>query len=139
MARSFVKQQFFFLIVVICLPFLLYAQEPTQLEPGKMIEREIAVEQTHRYKITLTAGQFMRVLVEQPGCDVALTLVAPDGKIVIESKLNRPNGLESLSFDAQTSGEYLLHIRPLKLTDNYPNPGAYQIQVHNLTGGYRLR
>ncbi len=116
-----------------------WAQEPLTIEPGKAIEREIAAGQTHSYRITLAAGQFIRVLVEQPGCDVALTLVAPDGKTAVESKLNRPNALESLSFEAQTGGEHLLQIRPFKLTDNYPSPGAYQVQVSDNRGAYRIR
>lgn len=139
MTRTLVKPRFFFLFVVLCLPVLLHAQEPVQLEPGKSIEREIAGGQTHTYRITLAAGQFMRVLVEQTGCDVALTLVAPDGKIAVESKLNRPNDLESLSYEVPVSGEYQLQLRPFKLTDNYPNPGAYQVRLSSFTNDYRIR
>lgn len=116
-----------------------WAQEPLSLVPDKPLEREIAAGQTHSYKITLTTGQFVRVLVEQTGCDVALILVAPDGKVAVESKLNRPNGLESLSFEAQASGDYLLRLRPFRLTDNYPSPTAYQARLSTFTGAYRVR
>jgi len=128
-----------FVLALSLLCSLARAQEPLTLEPGKAIDGQIAAGQTHSYKIKLTAGQFMRLLVEQTGCDVALTLIAPDGKTAVESKLNRPNGLESLSFEAQANGVYLLHLRPFKLTDNSPNPGAYLVRLSSFTGAYRVR
>jgi hypothetical protein len=51
--------------------------EVNQLEPGRPIEHKISGEQTHVYQITLTAGQFMRVVVEQKGIDLTLALAAP--------------------------------------------------------------
>src|SRR5215467_8283026 len=35
------------------------------LEPGKAIKRELAGGHSHTYRITLSAGQFLKVIVEQ--------------------------------------------------------------------------
>ena len=107
MTRSFVKHRFFLLFVVLCLPVLLHAQEPVPLEPGKPLEREIAGGQTHTYQITLTAGQFMHVVVEQKGIRVIVALVAPNGKQIAEAYPPRGEyGFASLSYEAAVSGDH---------------------------------
>jgi hypothetical protein len=40
-------------------------QQIRQLEPGKPIERELAGDQSHSYQMTLVAGQYVRVVVDQ--------------------------------------------------------------------------
>src|ERR1051326_6782525 len=44
------------------------------LEVGKPIERELKERESHLYQITLTAGQFLHLQVEQQGIDVAILL-----------------------------------------------------------------
>src|SRR5262245_12545957 len=60
--------------------------ETSTLEPGRSIEREISSGQAHTYRIALDAGKYLRVHVEQQGIDVTVSLLAPDGKVVAESK-----------------------------------------------------
>src|SRR5438552_17813399 len=87
-------------------------QEVRSLVPGQPLEREMAGGQTHTYQIRLTAGQFLRVVVEQKGIDVALTLTSPDGKPLIESDVTGIIGArEPLSYEAQAAGDYRLVIR----------------------------
>src|SRR5258707_10211533 len=45
-------------------------RELVVLELGKPVEREIRGGQAHDYQLTMTAGQFVRVVVEQQGVDV---------------------------------------------------------------------
>src|SRR5262245_16891409 len=59
-------------------------QEAMPLELGKPIERELAGGQSHAYQITLAAGQYLNVVVEQRGIDVVVTLFGPDDEKVIE-------------------------------------------------------
>ena len=83
--------------------------------PGQPVEREIAGGQSHTYQISLTAGQFMRVVVEQKGIDLTLALAAPQGeggKPIAEANLTRVD-LESLSYEATVSGDYRFTIRAL--------------------------
>src|SRR5258705_2131242 len=67
-------------------------QEPQPLQAGKPVEREIAGGQSHTYQLKLTAGQFMRVLVEQKGISIALALIGTDGKQVAETGLIGAHG-----------------------------------------------
>ena len=54
------------------------------------------------YQLKLAAGQFLRVVVEQKGIDVALTLVTPDGRQLLESDLTDTLGSrEPRSFEAR--------------------------------------
>ena len=90
-------------------------QEPPKLVPGKPVEREIAGGQSHTYQISLTSGQFVRVVVEQKGIDLTLALAAPQreaAKPVAEANLTRVD-LESLSYEATVSGDYRFTIRAL--------------------------
>src|SRR5881392_677042 len=50
------------------------------LEPEKPVERELAGGQSHTYRITLTADQYLFVVDDQRGIDVVVTLFGPDGK-----------------------------------------------------------
>src|SRR5215813_7815179 len=85
------------------------------LEPGKPIERELAGGQSHSYQITLTEGQYLRVVVEQRGVDVVVTLLSPDGKKLIE--VDSPNGAqgpEPLQWIVEAPGTYWLEVRSLE-------------------------
>jgi hypothetical protein len=48
------------------------AQESVPLESGKPAERELSGGQSHSYKIAVISGQYLRILVEQGGIDVAV-------------------------------------------------------------------
>src|SRR5262245_41470421 len=58
------------------------------LELGKAIKREMASGERHDYRIMLAAGEFARIVVEQRGIDVTVTLMAADGEKVEERILN---------------------------------------------------
>src|SRR5438046_264805 len=57
---------------------------------GKAVEKTLAGGETHNYNVTAQAGQFLRVIVEQRGIDIKLTVFAPDGKQLLE--VDGPNG-----------------------------------------------
>ena len=54
------------------------------LEPGRPIERELAVNKSHAYRTTLKAGEYINVVVEQKGLDVVVTLFGTDRKKIVE-------------------------------------------------------
>jgi len=103
------------LLLLLCLASTAFAQvkdEVRPLVPGQPVEREIAGGESHTDQIALTAGQFVRVVVEQRGIDVKLALAGPDGKPVIESDLTGIFGLpELLSCEATAPGTYQLVVR----------------------------
>ena len=102
------------------------AQEATTLEPGKPITRTAKAREVHTYLLTLTAGQFIRVVVEQNEVDVSVELVAPDNKSAHLVNLTRTFGQESLSWEAATSGTYKIIIRTLFANRS---EGSYQVQL----------
>ncbi|HKC89085.1 MAG TPA: hypothetical protein VKG02_24085, partial [Blastocatellia bacterium] len=55
-----------------------------RLERGKPIERELAGGQSHSYQLSLDAGQYAGVVVDQRGIDVVIRLSGPDGKQIAE-------------------------------------------------------
>src|SRR5688572_26740862 len=53
---------------------LVNTQEPTTLELGKPVERELSGGQEHSYQLALTDGQYASVVIEQRGIDVSVQL-----------------------------------------------------------------
>jgi CHAT domain-containing protein/tetratricopeptide (TPR) repeat protein len=102
-----------------------HAQE-ANLQSGKAVEREIAGGESHAYQISLAAGQFVRVVVEQRAIGVTLVLAAPDGKQVLEVNLTPAGGLESLSAEATASGDYRLTVRA---GGSAALVGSYQVRL----------
>ena len=64
-------------------------QEVLQLEPGKQLEREIARGEVHYYRITLAAGQFLQLIVEQQSSNVIVVISSPDGRPLVESNFSK--------------------------------------------------
>lgn len=104
--------------------------EIRELKQGQPIVREMAGVEAHTYRIALTAGHYLKVVVEQKGIDVVVTLLAPNGQKLTE--VDSPNGTqgpEPVSVIAEVSGEYRLEVRSL---DEKAPPGRYEIKVEEL-------
>lgn len=100
------------------------------LELGKPSEREIAGDAVHSYQLTLTAGQYIRVIVNQRGIDLVVTVYGSDGKQIVEVDSNDAlNGPEPVSLVAETSGKYRLEIRPLEKASP---AGRYEVKIEEL-------
>jgi CHAT domain-containing protein/Tfp pilus assembly protein PilF len=105
-------------------------QQPQELEPGKPIERELAGGQSHSYRMTLAAGQYVKLLVDKRGIDVTVRLVGPDGKQITEFESEiRMQGQETVELVAEEAGSYRLDV-VVKQKDALP--GGYEIQVGEL-------
>jgi CHAT domain-containing protein len=97
------------------------------LEQGKPVERELTGGQSHSYQITLTAGQYVKLVITQRGIDVVVKLLGPDGKPIAEfNSERRMQGEEPVSWVAEEAGGYRLVAQA-----KYKNAaaGRYQIQV----------
>src|SRR5262249_19397770 len=77
-------------------------QPQSTLTGESVIEREIGGDETPVYRLTLVAGQFARIVVEQPSVDAVLVLLKPDGQPVAEVNNYRQNEPESLSLIAES-------------------------------------
>jgi len=100
------------------------------LELGKPIERELAGGRSHAYQIAITAGQYLKVEVEQRGTDVAVAFVGPEGKQLIETDSpNGAQGTETIKWIVQSAGLYQIKVRSLQ---NQAGPGRYEINLAEL-------
>src|SRR6266545_3865615 len=83
------------------------------LEPGQPIRRELEGGQEQGYRIGLSAGQYLEVIVEQWGIDVAIVLSGPDGKRILKFDTeSRVEGREVVSQVAEVTGEHRLMVSP---------------------------
>jgi CHAT domain-containing protein/Tfp pilus assembly protein PilF len=104
--------------------------EVPALEPGKAVEGELAGGESHSYRLALTSGQYLRVVLNQLNIDVIVRLLAPDGKQLIER--NNPGGKqepERLLFVARVAGEYRIEVRSAEKENAR---GRYEIKIEEL-------
>ncbi len=100
------------------------------LEPGKPIERELSGSEVHFYQITLVAGQFLRVVIDQRGINLIVILYGPDTRKIAE--IDSPigsQGAEPASLVAEASGSYRLEVRAWQKS---APKGRYEVRVEEL-------
>jgi CHAT domain-containing protein len=110
-----------------CLAHLATAQEVTTLESGSPIVKSLKGGETHAYRVHLSAGWFLHVVVDQKGIDVVVTALAPDGHAL--TRVDSPNGMngaEPLVMIADGMGDYRLEVS----SPNKQAPaGRYDIRI----------
>jgi CHAT domain-containing protein len=101
-----------------------------QFEFNKPVERKLSGGETHLYEINLSPDQFLRLLVDQRGVDVTLTLFGPDGAKLREvDNRSSERGAERASLIAKRGGNYRIEVHSLRKT---APPGNYQINLEEL-------
>jgi CHAT domain-containing protein/Tfp pilus assembly protein PilF len=102
----------------------------SELTLGTRLERELKASDIHSYKVTLSSGQYMHLVVEQKGIDVVVTLFGPAGqKLTVVDSPNGNQGPEPIYVIAKDTGEYRVEVRPV---DEGAAPGPYEIRVEDL-------
>jgi CHAT domain-containing protein/Tfp pilus assembly protein PilF len=97
---------------------------------SKAVEREIGGGESHSYKINLASGQFLRVVVEQKGLDVAVALFGTNDKLLIEvNTRDLVPSSETLYWVAKEAGNYRLQLRPVAKESP---PGRYVVKIEEL-------
>lgn len=108
-------------------PASLFAQQSeTDLVPRAPLSRQMNGSEVHSYRITLAAGQFARVVVEQRGIDVVVRVVSADGRQVAE--VDTPNGEqgpELVPIVSEEARTYRVEVRPLKKDGR----GNYEVRL----------
>jgi CHAT domain-containing protein/Tfp pilus assembly protein PilF len=106
------------------------AQEVEVLEQGKPIERELAGGQSHTYQIGLAEGDYLMVVVEQRGIDVAVKMLGPEGKQILEIDAEiRKQGEEIVLQVAEVAGSYRLSVQSAQRA---APAGRYEMRVAEL-------
>ena len=99
------------------------------LEPGKPIEREIAGGETHSYQVTLAAGQYVRIAVDQRRINVAVATFDPDGTKITDEDWFAIGDSELVSLIADSAKTYRLEVRA---PDKAATKGSYEIKIKDL-------
>jgi tetratricopeptide (TPR) repeat protein/CHAT domain-containing protein len=101
--------------------------EVRTLTQAETSERELRAGETHTYKVNLKAGDFMHAVVEQRGIDVAVTLIGPDGKRLLEADSPvSTQEAEWITYVTVASGLYKIEVRSV---DKGAPAGRYEIKV----------
>src|SRR5215217_3052705 len=126
--RNSVSQPLFRILAVLVLCVLpAFGQSANDLSSLSNVERELKGGETHSYRISLVAGQFLYALVEQKDVDVITAVFGPNGKQLSESNsLNDRWGTEPVILVASVAGEYRVDVR--SPNDKAP-AGRYQIKI----------
>jgi CHAT domain-containing protein/Tfp pilus assembly protein PilF len=105
------------------------SQEPIVV--GQPVTREMRGGEQHTYQVSLSAGQYARVVVEQKGIDVVLSLLGADGKPLLEvdNNLSGTRGMEIVSLVAEVSSTYVLSVRSL---EKNASAGRYEVRLEDL-------
>jgi len=109
------------------LPAQLFCQQATPLSPGTALERALKGGESHSFQISLIAGQFLHVSVEQEGIDVEVILFGPKGERI--SHTDSQNGLwgpEPALLIAEQSGVYQVQV---DAPDKSVPEGRYEIRI----------
>lgn len=97
-----------------------------RLVSGGSFERTIKAGEKNTYQLRLLAGEYFHLLVEQRTANIAVSLVAPDSKKLIEVDVQKfRQGIERLYWVADAPGDFQIEISSLEKD----HEGAYQIRV----------
>lgn len=123
---------------------------PALLSPAVPAQRPISPGVSHVYRVRLTAGESLHVVIEQLGAEVAVSFADPAGKPLLG--LDAPSwagGYQGLYAIARTTGEHRLAISGVSGIGGYrlrldpPRPAtaldrARMAASHELSEGYRF-
>lgn len=98
------------------------------LELQKVVEGEVSPGQVQSYRIKLTAGQLVRLVVEHWGADLYLKFLANDERTHYELSC-RQNGITPISLLAPTSEIYRLELR-VRTGDSVG--GRYRLKIKEI-------
>jgi CHAT domain-containing protein/tetratricopeptide (TPR) repeat protein len=98
---------------------------------GQPVVREMRGGEQHMYQVSLSAGQYARITVEQKGIDVVLASLGADGRPLLEvdNNLSGTRGMEVVSLVAEVSGAYLFNVRSLQKSASV---GRYEVRIEDL-------
>ena len=104
------------------------ANDPPLLTPGSAIERELQGGQTHAYQITFAAGQYLQIVADQLGANIALVLGQPgDAPEIVADFVGSGSGQEILSLITKTACTCKLEVRSKAKT-----AGRYALRFEEL-------
>jgi CHAT domain-containing protein len=102
-------------------------QDLRVLGPGQPIERRMSGGESHYYRIMLVSDEYLRLVLDQRGIDVLVTLYGPDGKMVaVSNRFTGEYGPEPISWVAENPGLYRLEVRS---PEREKSAGRYAVEI----------
>jgi hypothetical protein len=127
-----IKQGIVILCAAGCLSAGLQAQigESTRLEPGKVLERQLAGVQSHEYLIALETGQYAKLLLDQNSINVVVACFGPDGMLRFEADSVGIGDTEIVELIGDATGMYRFRVAA---AEPMAPPGRYSIVFGEIT------
>ena len=105
--------RFLVLLACVCACRPATSTETISLTPGAVYPRTIVQGQPYRFRFHLTAGQFLRLTVEQRGLDVIVGLRDPSGRLLLEvDNFEGRRKPEIVLAVTAVAGEHVLQVAP---------------------------
>jgi tetratricopeptide (TPR) repeat protein len=127
---KYLQKIIFASLSLLCVLPLVGQTPSTKLELGKPLGRQIKGGETNWFEFEVKAGFYARIEVEQKNIEVIVSLLAPEGKQVIEMRGDHGSmWRESLSCIADKNGFYRVEIKAL---DDADSIGRYTVKLAEL-------
>ena len=118
------------LLLLFAFPTATFATETlTNLEAGKPVDRQIAGEEVHSYRIDLLPNQYAEVVVDQRGIDLAIWAYDLKGQKLVQADSSRVGNEESMLFAEASGNSYRLEIRA---SSTKAPAGSYEIKIKEI-------
>jgi CHAT domain-containing protein len=105
-------------------------KDPKELVLGVAVSAAIARGESHSYPITLAAGEYVRVVVEQQGVDLTVRVFHPDGReLAAVDSPHGQQGHERISLIAKEDGNYRVEVHAWATN---AQGGPYEVKIHEL-------
>ncbi len=104
-------------------------QDPLALSAGPPVERSLSFGQSEIFRVALSPGEYVRVMVEQHGIDVLVEVRDPAGSVVARFDDNLTGqGTEDIDIASSAGGTYTVVVKP---APGAAAPGAFAIHLHD--------
>jgi CHAT domain-containing protein/Tfp pilus assembly protein PilF len=120
-------------VLALSVPSEAQQDTPRRLEPGRRIDDQLTLGETHKYVILLAPRQYLDATVATVDVDLVAELYAPDGKKLLEVHTGDfPGSPAPVVWVADTAGKYRVEVHP------EGKAGGYKIALKKLrTAGSR--
>ncbi len=100
------------------------------LQTGVTISRDLAGGKVETFKVSVSENYYFRIVVEQQRIELAVALLDPTGRQVIQTKSQSgTSGPLYISAIATSAGDYTLQVRS---TEEWANAGRFEIRLESL-------
>jgi len=109
--------------------------QPTELTPGKTIQKKLNKGETHVYSFTLKKGEYAACTINQKNVMVQVDLTDVSGKHINSFSLTEGYVSFPVSIEASQPGIYRLNVHPLLIPDGMIVPDSVRAEWENQNQG----